>query len=152
MRRKIMPLLLAGAAACATQGPVAYVASLPATGEGPFACAFRAINEMGFTVTSADRDAGFISAEKHLNPTSGPRYHDKLTVAIFNAAGAGDQTLRVVAMDAREATRNSSDFSGAPSAHGSAAARMLVQACAPGAAAVQQRASAGVQVQAQLSR
>ncbi len=152
MLRKFIPCLVLTAAACVPpSGPVAYVAPAPATGEGAFACAYRTINEMGFTVTNADRDAGFIAAEKYVR--SGVTYHDALSVAIFQATGASGQTLRVTAMDGdRERDDDEPVSSRAPSAHGRAAARIVAETCAPGSTPVQQNIAAGYQVQARVTR
>lgn len=153
MLRKLLPCFVLTATACVPpSGPVAYVAPLAATGEGAFVCAYRTINEMGFTVTSADRDAGFIAAEKYI--TSGVTYHDALSVAIFQPAGASEQTLRVTAMHGqRQRQREDRGVSsGAPSAHGRAAARIVAETCAPGSTPVLQNTAAGYQAQARVTR
>lgn len=152
MSHKIIPCLViaAAAAACApARGPVAYSVPVPA-GDGAFACAHRTINEMGFTVTNADREAGFIAAEKYL--THGVTYHDVLSVSIFQAAGASGHTLRVSAKEAERDGDDGERSSGTPSAHGSAAARILAQTCAPGAQITPQRTAAGYTVQARVVR
>lgn len=152
MLRKLIPWLVLTAVACVPpSGPVTYVAPAPATAESAFACAYRTINEMGFTVTNADRDAGFISAEKYIR--SGVTYHDALSVAIFQAAGASEQTLRVTAMQGeRQRDDDEPVSSGTPSAHGRAAARIVAETCAPGSTPVLQNTAAGYQAQARVTK
>lgn len=149
MYSKIVPcfLVIAASACMPTLGPVAYVASLPPAQEGTFTCAYRTLNEMGFTVTDVDQSAGFIAAEKWLE--SPYRIHDKLTVSVYDAPAGDTRTLRVTALHPPHGEKSSNS---APSAHGRAAARIVTETCAPGSAPVQHRASNATQDQAALGR
>ncbi|HEY0017091.1 MAG TPA: hypothetical protein VGC13_12260 [Longimicrobium sp.] len=112
------------------------------------------MNEMGFNVTNADQGAGFIAAEKTTvasnSPLSEVVYHDRLTVAILDA-GEATRTLRVTAMYAPQTAASPSSGRRSPSSHGTAAARILVQTCAPGTTPVVQRAAAALQLQAPVA-
>jgi hypothetical protein len=155
MFRTTMLCLLAGTAGCLPAGgPLSYTASIPTPRESAFSCAFRAVNELGFTVTNADQSAGFIAAEKATAVTAGPLtevvYHDRLTVAVFDADNA-TRTLRVTAAHAPQTARVEHARTRPPSSHGTAAARMLMQTCAPGTTPVLQRAGAAFQLQAPVA-
>lgn len=155
MFRKTMLCLLAATGGCLpVGGPLSYTASIPTPREGAFSCAFRAVNEMGFTVTNADQSAGFIAAEKSTVTSASPLaevvYHDRLTVAIFDA-GDATRTLRVTAAHVSKNPPGERSARRPPSSHGTAAARILMQTCAPGTTPVQQHAGAAFELQAPVA-
>ncbi len=136
-------LLVLFATACSS-APISYMATTAAPEASAYECALRKINELGYTVTNADKGAGLILADHQTSSgvgefMSGKKYRDVLTVSIFDAAdSAAGRNLRVTASQSTEATwalfGNASKSQTAPSESGKADAAALLHACAPGAA------------------
>lgn len=154
--RSTAPLLVLLAAACSS-APISYMSTTPAPESSAYECALRQINEMGYTVTNADKGAGLIAAEHQTSSgvgefMSGKKYRDVLTVSIFDAADSTKgRRLRVTAAQTTEAALtlfgNASKSQTAPSKSGKADAAALLHACAPGAA-VQEVSGVGYAVEA----
>jgi hypothetical protein len=93
--------------ACSTS-PESFTIRTPSPSNDAFTCVQRKINELGFTVENADRDAGFLRASRQ---TSGlgtailvnRKYHDQLTIAIFESGDGTTQTIRVTAAQGEQA-------------------------------------------------
>jgi RNA 3'-terminal phosphate cyclase len=108
----------------------------------------RKINELGYTVTNTNKEAGFITAEKQTSGLgtallTGRKYQDQLTVAIFDDTATNGRKLRVTAAQATEnalAFGNASKTGVAPSNSGKADAQAVLSACSEGSAASQQTA------------
>jgi len=79
--------------------PITYVAPTPREIGDSYACSFRLVNERGYTVTSTDRGAAFISAEKHrdgaMQTLLGREDVDRLTIAIYGDTTSQQHTMRV---------------------------------------------------------
>ena len=107
MRTSIVGLTLALLAGC-VHGPTSYRSLTPATGEVAYDCALRRVNELGYTVTETNKEAGFIVGDKQTSGwteyITGRRHFDRLTVSIFDADSAW-RTVRVTAASMQERTR-----------------------------------------------
>ena len=100
MRRSspFLALILAG---CAT-APVSYLVAAPQPSDAAYACALRKVNELGYTVTNSNKEAGFISADKQTSGLgtkiwSGAEYHDQLTVSVYGDSASGGRKIRATA-------------------------------------------------------
>jgi hypothetical protein len=122
--------------ACGAAGPASYMAPVLQGGSGDgYSCAFREVNEMGFTVVDADRSSGFLVAEKQTTGAletlfGSPHEFDRLTVTVYDD-GIGGQTMRVTA---GQSTRpvEPGDGSESPTPTARQAAQQLLQACSTG--------------------
>jgi hypothetical protein len=106
MKKIATTLALVLVAGCSTK-PLAVISPTTLPMDAAFDCAFRQLNVLGYTVTSTDKAAGYIYAEKQTRSKSlgvlgGNASYDRLTVAIYDA----DSTLhkiRVIASSEKEA-------------------------------------------------
>jgi hypothetical protein len=104
-----------------------------------FDCALRQLNQLGYTVTNAEKGAGLIVAERQTSGAvsealTGQKSQDRLTVSIFPAADTSQTTLRVTAAGVAEKAQlfGAASKSGtAPSDHGTADAKAVIRACSP---------------------
>ena len=107
MRTVVVGLTLALAVGC-VHGPISYHSVTPATGDEAYGCALRRVNELGYTVTKTNKEAGFIVGDKQTSgwteQLTGRRHFDRLTVSIFDADSAW-RTVRVTAASMQERTR-----------------------------------------------
>jgi hypothetical protein len=125
---------------------MSYFASSPTPQDGLYTCALRKVNELGYTVTNTNKDAGFITAEHQTSSglgeaLSGRKYHDVLTVSIFDEATGGTRRLRVTAAQTQQTAQlfgRASETGIAPSDKAKADANALLAACAPGSTITQQ--------------
>lgn len=149
---KSSALLAVALAGCAT-APLSYVSTTPQPQATAFACAVRKINSLGYTVTNASKDAGFISAEKQtsgLGTTllTGKKYQSAITVAVFD----GDQGRTQLRVTAGQGEENAVGFgrgagsktTGKPSAQGIADAKAILSACGTGE--IQEQTSSNIYV------
>jgi type IV pilus biogenesis protein CpaD/CtpE len=126
--------------ACSS-APVSFSSTTPQPLETAYGCALRKVNELGYTVTNTNKDGGFINAEKQTSSGLGEfltskKYHDVLTVAIFDD-GKGGRTMRVTAAGSEQSSglfSSASKGDKAPSNGGKADANTILSACAQGAA------------------
>jgi hypothetical protein len=95
---------------------------------------------LGFTIEGADKDAGFIRASKQSSGLGtallvGKKYHDQLTVSIFEAL-EGQNTIRVTAAQAEQSAFGLGNMTKSegnqPSDSGRQAARDILQRCGEG--------------------
>jgi hypothetical protein len=91
MRTTTASLLLLASAACATlpstPAPPSRTVAPGSAGEA-FACAMRQVNELGYVVADADREAGFIRADRDRTGwgdafLGGVEKFDQLTVTVY---------------------------------------------------------------------
>jgi hypothetical protein len=91
MRATAASLLLLASAACATlpstPAPPSRTVASGSAGEA-FACAMRQVNELGYVVADADREAGFIRADRDHTGLGdallgGVEKYDQLTVTVY---------------------------------------------------------------------
>lgn len=127
---------------CAT-GPVSYLSATPKTLDDAYSCALAKVNELGYTITNTNKDAGFIAGTKQTSGLgtkllTGSEYHDQLTVSIFNQANGG-RTMRATAgrVDQRASLLGTSTNTVKPSAAGIADANDVLLACGEGAVSKQ---------------
>ena len=86
--------------------PVSFSSPMLLPQEAAFNCAFKQVNELGYTVTNADKGAGYLTAEKQtrshsLGDLGSNTHHDRLTVSIY-ASDSATRTTRVIAASDRE--------------------------------------------------
>lgn len=145
--------LLLLAAACST-APVSYLVTTPQPTDAVYACALRKVNELGYTVTNTNKDAGFITGVKQTGSgftqvMTGRHTSDQLTVAIFTDA-AGKKTVRATTGQVSKKTNlfGTSEEPAAPSEAGMHDANDLLLACGEGPVSRQGAASFEVSVHA----
>ena len=101
LMRRTSPVVLFVALTGCTSGPASYVALTPRPSGEAYSCAFRLANELQYTVTSADKEGGFVTAEKQRRSTlltlTGRDEHDRLTVSVYDDSTSGRRKLRVTA-------------------------------------------------------
>ena len=145
----VLPCSLLVLLLSACQGaPVTLVSTTPKPMPDVYACAFRVVNELGYVVSGASRDAGFIAADKRhtgfVQAILGLTGSDRLTMAIFDDAATGGRKLRVTAETinvsqreggSRVETRNVSDAARAD-------ARTIIDSCVNEGVAPQPRPNA----------
>lgn len=140
MRRSILTLSTLALAACSTS-PESFLSITPDPIDDAYTCALRQVNGLGYTVQNADRDAGFITAEKKASGLgtailTGKEYYDVVTVSIFDSSDT-ERTIRVTAARAEQGAVNlfgdASRSSGQkPSDEGRADARKVLDICGDG--------------------
>lgn len=125
---------------CASSAPISFMAATPDAGPSAYTCALRKLNEIGYTITNTNKEAGFITADKQTTGAFaeallGKKYHDQLTVSSFDA-GDGTGKLRVTAAQTEENAGfmfgKASSSGVAPSAKGKADANTILLSCAQG--------------------
>jgi len=152
--RRLIPSILATAIAGCSSAPISYSAPTPKPLDATYACALSKLNELGYTLSNTNKDAGFIQAAKQTSSGLGEflnsrKTFDQLTVAIFDAAD-GNKTLRVTAATAQQKAgtlfSKSSESGTAPSTTAKGHATALLSACtgSPGT----QTSDAGVSFEA----
>lgn len=128
-----------GIAACSS-APISYSSTTPKPLDAAYACALSKINELGYTVTNTNKDAGFVQASRHTSSgfseaLSGAKTFDFLTVAIFDAANGG-KTLRVTAGSGEQKANmlfgKASETGTAPSKNAKLHASAILASCASG--------------------
>ncbi len=62
-----------------------------------FSQVMQKVNELGYTVVDADRDAGFIRAELHVNKIFDPVDKEQLTISVYEIGETGEVSVRVTA-------------------------------------------------------
>lgn len=137
MRRPfaLLVVLLIG---CQTT-PVSYFSTTPQPIPDAYSCALRKVNELGYTVTNTNREAGFITADKQTSGVftkafTGAEYHDVITVSIFDDPSAGGRKIRVTSgsSNRQSSLLGTSSENIAPSDKGQKDANALLSACAEG--------------------
>jgi len=139
MRSRWLCALIPAAMACSS-APISFISTTPAPLERGYACALSKVNELGYTLSNTNKDAGFIQAVRHTSgglgeALSGKKTYDQLTIAIYDAPEGG-KTMRVTAgttEQSRGLLARSSESSTAPSSKAKAHAVTILNACAPGA-------------------
>ena len=63
MRTAISAISMVALVDCSSS-PISYFASSPIPQDGLYTCALRKVNELGYTVTNTNKEAGFITAER----------------------------------------------------------------------------------------
>jgi len=136
---------------CAT-APISYVSLTPRPLEDAYSCALRKLNELGYTVTNTNKDAGFIAGTKQTSGLgtqllTGSQYHDQLTVSIFDAESGG-RRIRATAgrIDQQTSLLGTSTSGVAPTEKGIADADALLKACGDGTVTKQSPSSADAAV------
>lgn len=137
MRAGILLSFTALLGACST-APLSYVSATPRPLEDAYACSLRKLNELGYTVSNTNREAGFISGTKQTSGLgtqilTGSQYHDQLTVSIFDSENGGRQ-IRATAgrVDRNTSILGTSTTGVAPTPAGIADADALLKACGDG--------------------
>lgn len=133
-------------------GPVSYLVATPAPSETAYACALRKLNELGYTVTNANKEAGFIAGDKQTSGIgtqllTGQQYHDQLTVSIFDAAAGAGRKIRATSGKIAQSSNifGSSQKGVAPSDKGKADANDLLLACGTGPVSKQEASAYAVE-------
>ncbi len=126
------------ATGCAT-GPVSFVSLTPRLAGDTYSCALRKVNELGYTVSNTNKDAGFITGTKQTSGLgtmilTGSQFHDQLTVSIFDAPGGNGRSIRATAgrVDQKSNVFGTSSTATAPTTAGKADANALLRACSDG--------------------
>lgn len=145
MRTAISAISMVALVDCSSS-PISYFASSPIPQDGLYTCALRKVNELGYTVTNTNKEAGFITAERQTSSgfsevVTGRKYHDVLTISIFDEASGGSRRLRVTAAQTQQTAQlfgRASETGVAPSDKAKADSNDLLAACAPGSKVTQQ--------------
>lgn len=138
-------LSLVALVGCSTS-PISYFASSPTPQAGLYTCALRKVNELGYTVTNTNREAGFITAEHQTSSgfgeaLTGRKYHDILTISIFDEASGASRRIRVTAAQTQQTAvlfGRASETGIAPTDKAKADANAILSECAPGGKISQQ--------------
>lgn len=139
-----------GLVGCSTS-PISYVALSPQPQADVFTCVNREFNELGYTVSQANKEAGFIAGDRQTSGMgtallTGKQYHDVLSVTIYDD-GKGGQKVRATA---GQSTENAISFGaasktgGKPSDSGIRDAKALLKACTTGGVTQQASATAWI--------
>ena len=141
MRRMFLPFLAVPLAGCLHMSgvPISFTAPTPQTSADAYSCALRKVNELGYTITNANKEAGFITADKVTSSvaerliTSSDVY-DRLTVSIFDAPDGKGRTIRATSAKTQVSTEagNIPPRPINPSNQGMADAQGLLLACGSG--------------------
>jgi len=140
MKRIFLVLASVLTVSCVSSAPISYVAATPDAGSGPYSCALRKLNEIGYTITNTNKEAGFITGDKQTSGAfaeafTGKKYHDQITVSVFDA-GNGAGKMRVTAAQTEENAGymfgKASATGVAPSKSGKADANTILTSCAQG--------------------
>ena len=123
---------------CAT-APISFLSSTPRPLDDAYSCALRKVNELGYTVSNTNKDAGFITGTKQTSGLgtkllTGSEYHDQLTVSIFDDSAAGGRRIRVTAgrVDQKSNLFGTSTHAIQPSTAGIGDANTVLTACGSG--------------------
>lgn len=132
-------VLLGAVAGCNSGKPISYFSLTPRPSGDAYTCAVQKVNELGYTVTNTNREAGFITADKQTTGAmrkalTGQEFHDQLTVSVSEDAPSQKRKLRVTAAatTARTTLFNTSTSSKSPSDEAVADANAILAACAEG--------------------
>lgn len=138
MRRRISVVSALTVLAACNTGPISFNSMAPKPMPDSYACALGKVNEMGYTVTNTNKEAGFITADKQTSGLgtqllTGAKYHTRLTVSIFGADSAS-RKMRVTAAKIEERTNllTSSSTGVAPDARAKGDAQNVLVACGSG--------------------
>lgn len=107
MRRRHLFLLAMALLAACQGGPVSYLVATPQPVESAYACALRKVNQLGYVVTNTNKEAGFITADKQTTGAfvaalSGQRYHDQITISVFEAGEGKARQIRATSARVKE--------------------------------------------------
>lgn len=137
MRRFLPVVLLPLLGACAT-APISYVAATPRPAPDAYTCVLAKVNELGYTITNTNKEAGFITATKQTSGLgtqllTGSKYHDQLTISIFED-GTGARRIRATSGQTQERSNlfGTSSSGIKPSDKGKADANAVLVACGQG--------------------
>lgn len=143
----LIAALLVLVAACAAR-PESFVTRTPTPTGDAYTCALRMVNQLGFSVVNADREAGFINAERQTSGgaevfLTGIKELDQLRISTYEDALSETTEIRVTAGQGTASAHAFSDVSettmSAPSDSGREAARTILVACGEGPAAPMNR-------------
>lgn len=137
-RRLLVLTILLFAGACKT-APISYFAVTPQPAADAYTCALRKINELGYTISNTNKEAGFITGDKQTSGLgtrllSGSQYTSVLTVSIFDAPSTVGRRMRVTAAQVRERSNlfTTSKNAEKPSDVGISDAKTVLEACTEG--------------------
>jgi hypothetical protein len=126
-------------AACSS-APISYFALTPQPADGAYACGLRKVNELGYTITNTNKDAGFITGDKQTSGMAtrvllGSEKHDQITVSVFDDAATHQRKVRVTTGQTEDKANSfgSSKSAKKPSDQGIADANAILTACSEGA-------------------
>ena len=138
MRRCLLLAAALAIAGCQTT-PVSYFSTTPQPIGDAYSCALRKVNELGYTVTNTNREAGFITADKQTTGMftkafTGSEYHDVITVSVFDDPASGGRKIRVTAgtSDHQSSLLGTSSNNIAPSDKGQKDASTILSTCGEG--------------------
>jgi hypothetical protein len=147
MKMRRLPYFVIVVALGCSSPPVSYLVSTKATPETAFACALREVNELGYTVTNTNKEAGFIAATKETTPgfnrfLGNAETHDQLTISIYGDSASG-RHIRATAGSVKKTTAllGQSTNGQSPSKEGVFAATEVLRTCGEGIV-IKQTASA----------
>ncbi len=138
--RILAVLTVALLAGCAAHS-ISYNSLTPASGDASYDCVVRKVNDLGYTVTTTNREARYLTAarEFHKSATQAftrQRYYDRLTVSIVDA----DSTSRKIRITIEGAVDNEHTFTAttsrakAPTERAQTDVIAILTACAGGLA------------------
>ena len=123
----LVPVVLS---ACGSRAPMDFSGPAPAPVTATFDCVNREINQMGYTVTTAERDSGLLRAERRNQADIGSRImggkdtFDEITVSIIRGE---PNTMRITASSSTVEARER--IPGDPSRQAQRDARQLLATC-----------------------
>jgi len=131
--------------------PISFIAAAPQPALTSYDCALRKINELQYTVTNTNREAGFIQADHQASGLAtklftGSEHHDQLTVSVFGDSASGGRKMRVTAARTNQKTGvfgTSSTQAESPSEEAKTAANEILRSCGTGPVSVQGVSAAG---------
>jgi hypothetical protein len=125
-------------AACAN-GPISYLAATPQSSADAYSCAVRKVNELGYTITNTNKDAGFVTGTKQTSGLgtqflTGSQYHDQLTISVFDQPNSPERQMRATTgrIDQRASLFGTSTTGVKPSSIGISDANAVLMACGKG--------------------
>ena len=125
--------------------PVSFIALAPQPAQTSYDCALRKVNELQYTVTNTNREAGFIQADHQASGLAtklftGSEYHDQLTISVFGDSASGGRKMRVTAARTKIQANLFGNQTGAesPSEPAKAAANEILRVCGTGPVSVQE--------------
>lgn len=146
-RRLVLFFVCLFAGACKT-APISYFAATPQPAGDAYTCALRKLNELGYTISNTNKEAGFITGDKQTSGLgtrlfTGSQYTSVLTVSIFDAPSTEGRRIRVTAAQVRERSNLFATSKNAekPSDVGIADANAVLEACTQGDITRQARAT-----------
>jgi hypothetical protein len=117
--RLCMYLVTALAVGCVSAAPFSTSFSSPKDRQELFQCATTQVNQLGFTVLDANKEAGFMRAERNVsearNVMVGLRYFEVLSISVYDDTDNGHSAMRVTAESQQQRGAGSREGIGTPS-------------------------------------